>query len=210
MSAAFASAGYWEARYRSGGNSGAGSRGRLAAYKAGFINGLIEANSVRRVTDFGCGDGHLLSMLRVAEYTGLDVSAAALARCAERFPRHAFLPFARAGEASPADLCLSVDVIFHLVEDDVFAAYIAALFAGAERLVLIYASNADQDWPAPHVRHRRFTRHLAERHPAWRLCAHLPNPFPYDPAAPDETSFADFFVYARHGAGCSLAMPSTI
>jgi len=83
-----------------------------------------------------------------------------------------------------------------------------ALFADATRLVLIYASNLDRAWPAPHVRHRRFTDHVAAHFPNWRLCAHLPNPYPFDPVRPDGTSFADFFVYARGGANCVLPVPA--
>jgi SAM-dependent methyltransferase len=210
MNAPFGSADYWDARYRAGGNSGAGSYGRLAAYKAAVINGLIKANGVGHVADFGCGDGNLLSLLRLEAYTGLDVSAAALERCARRFPQYGFLPFARATELRPAELTLSVDVIYHLVEDAVFADHMSALFAASTRLVLLYASNADLDWPAPHVRHRCFTRHVAARIPGWGLRAHLPNPYPFDPAMPDQTSFADFFVYAKDGADCLIASPSTI
>ncbi|WP_428485719.1 class I SAM-dependent methyltransferase [Rhodopila sp.] len=203
----FGSADYWDARYRAGGTSGAGSYGRLADYKAALINGVIEMNGIAHVADFGCGDGNLLSMLRPSAYTGLDVSDTVIARCVERFPEHVFLPFTRAAELRPADLCLSIDVIYHLTEPEVFAAYMAELFAHATRLVVIYASNMDQDWPAPHVRHRRFTNHVTSHLPAWRLCAHLPNPYPYDPASPDDTSFADFFVYARARTRCVLPLP---
>ena len=77
----------------------------------------------------------------------------------------------------------------------------------ARRFALIYASNADRNWTAPHVRHRRFTDHVAATQPDWRLLAHVPNPHPYDPDRPDETSFADFFVYARAGEGCTVRVP---
>ena len=103
--------------------------------------------------------------------------------------------------AEPAtDLAMSIDVIFHLVEDSVFAAHLDALFAHARRFVLIYASNVDLAWPAAHVRHRRFSDRVASAYPEWRLQLHLPNPYPFDPSRPDDTSFADFFVYGRVGA----------
>jgi hypothetical protein len=125
----------------------------------------------------------------------VDVSAAALARCQREFPRHRFVPFEAIDAEPAADLALSIDVIFHLVEDRVFAAHMRALFGHARRFVLIYASNADMMWPAAHVRHRRFSDYVAARFPAWRLIAHVPNRYPFDPLRPDETSFADFFVY---------------
>jgi SAM-dependent methyltransferase len=194
---AFSSAAYWDTRYRSGGDSGAGSGGRLAAYKAGVINGLVAERRIASVLDLGCGDGRLLELLRVPSYVGVDVSPAVLARCALRYPAHRFVPFHALEELPPADLALSIDVIFHLVEDPVFASHMAALFRHAGRFVLIYASNVDMAWPAPHVRHRRFTDHVEATQPDWRLLAHEPNPLPFDPARPEETSFADFFLYGR-------------
>lgn len=193
----FSSAGYWDQRYRRGGHSGAGSYGRLAAFKASFINAFMAENTVTDVIDLGCGDGNLLSMLSVEAYTGVDVSTSVLARLADRFPRHAFIPFDALPTQPPADLALSIDVIFHLVEDDVFTRYMDALFSHARRFVLVYASNVDLPWPSPHVRHRRFSDHVALTHPDWHLVAHVPNRYAFDPSRPDETSFADFFVYAR-------------
>ncbi len=57
---AFSSAAYWEHRYQQGRTSGSGSRGRLAAFKAGFINRLVAGNRVDDVIDMGGGDGELL------------------------------------------------------------------------------------------------------------------------------------------------------
>lgn len=204
----FSSSAYWDMRYRRGGNSGAGSYGRLAKFKAGFINGFAAANRITDVIDLGCGDGNLLSMLRVDAYTGVDVSHAILADVSARFPRHRFVPFDRIEAEPQADLALSIDVIFHLIEDEVFAHYMAALFTHARRFVLIYASNIDLPWPSPHVRHRRFSDHVATHFPDWHLSAHVPNRHAFDPGRPDDTSFADFFVYAR--AGTHAAIPERV
>ena len=205
----FDSAQYWEARYRANGTSGAGSAGHLALFKAEFVNAFVARNNVTDVLDLGCGDGHLLSLLRIPNYTGVDVSATSLRRCASHYPRHRFMAPHDLDDAFSADLTLSLDVVFHLVEDTVFVHYMRTLFAHARRFVLIYASNTDHHWPAPHVRHRRFTEHVAASEPDWRLLAHIPNPYPYDPAQPDDTSFADFFVYACAGAGCAVRVPAT-
>lgn len=209
MAETFSSASYWEARYRAHATSGAGSYGRLAAYKAAFINGVIDANGIAHVADFGCGDGNLLSMLRPAAYTGLDVSPTVIERCSALFPRFEFLPMAHLAALRPADLTLSIDVIYHLIEDNVFAAHVDALFTHSTRLVLIYASNLDGNWSSPHVRHRRFSAYVAKQFPAWRVRAHIPNPYPFDPDRPDETSFADFFLFARADTDCQLRLPAT-
>ena len=94
-----------------------------------------------------------------------------------------FLPFAALDASVRAELALSIDVVFHLVEDAVFASYMHALFAHATRFVLIYSSNTDRNWSSPHVRHRRFTDYVADCRPEWRLLAHVPSRYPFDPAA---------------------------
>lgn len=206
----FSSSAYWEARYRTGGNSGAGSYGRLATFKAAFINAFIADNQIHDVLDLGCGDGNLLSLLNVPRYVGIDVSPTTLSSCASRFAsrsNYAFLPPAQLDGIPPADLAVSIDVIFHLIEDATFSRHIDDLYSHAMRFVLIYASNHDSAW-APHVRHRRFSDHVAAHWPMWRLLAHLPNRFPFDPARPNDTSFADFFVYGQTTEPCVIRLPA--
>jgi SAM-dependent methyltransferase len=208
----FSSARYWEARYHNGGNSGAGSYGRLADYKAAFINGFIRSNRIATVLDFGCGDGNLLSLLRLPAYVGVDVSPTTLATCTARFgarPNHRFRLFSELQPTDRADLAMSIDVIYHLIEDSVFGAYMTELFARSDKFVLVYSSNADFSWPQAHVRHRRFSDVVSQEFPNWRLVAHLPNPHGYAPDQPDSTSFADFFVYGKTiGEPCILPLPA--
>jgi SAM-dependent methyltransferase len=205
----FSSGAYWETRYRMNGTSGAGSAGRLARFKAAVINGLVSGNDITSVIDLGCGDASQLALLELpANYLGVDVSPAALARCAERFPERRFVTPDALRTMPPADMTLSLDVIYHLVEDIIFTAAMRTLFSWATRFVVVYASNVDAAWSSPHVRHRRFTDHVAATEPDWRLLAHLPNPYPYDPANADDTSFAEFFIYGRPDAPCSIVVPA--
>ena len=46
---------YWIKRYESGGNSGSGSYGVLAQYKAEIINQFVIRNKLSTVIEFGCG-----------------------------------------------------------------------------------------------------------------------------------------------------------
>jgi hypothetical protein len=54
-----------------------------------------------------------------------------------------------------ADLAMSLDVIFHLVEDAVYDQYLERLFAAGERYVVVYSTSADMPGTGvAHVRHR--------------------------------------------------------
>ena len=85
---AFSSAAYWQRRYAKGGNSGSGSYGRLARYKAGYINDLALREGISSVIEFGSGDGNQASLFTFEEYTGVDVSPDVVAACKERFLDH--------------------------------------------------------------------------------------------------------------------------
>ena len=97
-----------------------------------------------------------------------------------------------------AELALSLDVIYHLVEDGVFSQHMRTLFAAADRFVIIYASDSDanDEHEGRHVRHRKFSRWVAENQPSWELLEHVPNRYPYR-GDYRKGSFADFFIYAR-------------
>ena len=207
---AFSSAAYWDARYRTGGTSGAGSRGWLAHYKAAIINGFIAANRIRSMIDIGCGDGAQLDLLTPPPaYVGVDVSPTALAACAARLPRHRFVTPAGLADVAPADLTIALDVLYHLTEDPIFTDTIRTIFSWAHRFVVIYGSNVDVAPTTAHVRHRRFTEHVARTEPDWRLLAHLPNPRPFDPARRAETSFADFFIFSKAAEPALIPIPAT-
>lgn len=196
---------YWESRYRSGGNSGPGSYGRLAEFKAATLNRLIKQYQVTSVIDFGCGDGNQLAMIEAPSYIGLDVSKDAIGRCKARFHGDSTksfflydpLCFVDRHQRFRADTAISLDVIQHLVEDEIFEEYMSHLFAAARRLVIIYSMNHPGRVTAHHVRDREFTPWV-ERHAAeWTMIEHVENKYPFDPKAPDSTSPCAFFVFQR-------------
>ena len=76
---------YWDDRYRRGGNSGAGSYGELAVFKAEVLNGFIADAGVETILELGCGDGNQLDLAVYPDYTGLDVSPTAIRACRKRF-----------------------------------------------------------------------------------------------------------------------------
>ena len=202
---------YREGLYARGGNSGAGSHERLQEYKAQFIGRFVELNRVSSVMDFGCGDGSFAASADLGSYTGVDVSTSAVARNRERFadrPSYRFHEIGELANLSRHDMTLSLDVLYHLLEDATFEQYINNLFLFAKRFVIIYSSDIDADDPTPHIRHRNFTDFVRRTVPEWMLAAHIPNNYPYDPSDPTETSFADFHVYRRLGEHCLLDLPT--
>ena len=197
----FSSQNYWSERYAKGGNSGPGSYGELAAFKARVLNDFVRDKKIESVIEFGCGDGNQLSLAAYPRYIGYDVSAAAISMCRERFAGGHSKEFFLAHDYDDrkADLALSLDVIFHLTEDEVFEAYMRRLFAAGRRFVIVYSSDFNEvRYPAAvHVRHRHFTqwveRELGE---AWTLAEKIANDHPYG-GDYRTTSFSDFFIYEK-------------
>lgn len=196
---------YWLARYDAGRSSGAGSGGVLARYKAAVIGRQLAQWQVRDVIEFGCGDGRQLALIHYPAYLGLDPSPAALARCRERVGHRPGCRLALLDDytGEEADLTLSLDVVYHLVEDAAFEEHMRLLFDAARRHVIIYSSNHDAPAgpEAPHVRHRMFTRWVERERPQWQLLEHLPNPYPFRGDV-HSGSFSDFHFFGRvPGAG---------
>jgi hypothetical protein len=192
------SANYWEERYRTGGNSGAGSYNRLAQFKAEFLNEFVATHQIQTVIEFGSGDGAQLELAAYPTYVGVDVSPTAIKSTRRRFSGDASKTFLHTSEVNShqAELALSLDVIYHLVEDQVFDTYMRQLFDAATRYVIVYSSNQDKPGPSLHVRFRQFTPWV-EENTDFQLADVIPNRFPYSDEDPDNTSFADFFVFAR-------------
>jgi hypothetical protein len=198
---AFSSSQYWEQRYAQGGNSGAGSYGQLAHFKADTINKFVQDHGIQSVIEFGSGDGAQLELARYPAYTGIDVSARAIELCRTKFKDDPSKRFVQTsdpeGKEAHAELAMSLDVIYHLVEDTVFDDYMTRLIAAADKFVCFYSSNVDKVSPATHVRHRAFTDWMTKNAPSWKLLSKVKNPFPEDPGNPDQTSWADFYFYGR-------------
>ena len=191
---------FWDSHYARGGNSGTGSYGRLAQFKADVVNRLIVRHSVQSVVELGCGDGHQVSMIRYPQYLGLDTSPTAIEMCRDRFAGDATKEFRayRSGDAirDRAELALSLDVVYHLLEDSVYEQYMLDLFSVATRYVAIYSSDNEAFSEWPEVRHRRFTKWIANYEPGWKLVRHIPNRYPYVYGDVD-SSWADFYIFGR-------------
>lgn len=198
--AEFASDQYWEDRYKRGRNSGAGSYNRLAEYKARVLNDFVAEKNVHSVIEFGSGDGAQLKLAIYPDYLGVDVSRTIVEATSKEFasdPTKRFVHLDDLPGDVRADLSLSLDVIYHLVEDGVFERYMARLFDASKRHVIVYSSNTNRPSDAVHVRHRKFTDWVERNRPDFALTDVQENPFPEGSGDMDNTSFADFFFFER-------------
>lgn len=188
---------YWEDRYLKGGNSGNGSYGVLAQFKADVLNKFISENNIQNVVELGCGDGNQLSLLKVKNYLGLDVSKKIIETCTKKFPQHDFeySETFKLGEDQKFDLALSLDVIFHLVEDKVYEEYMEKLIGLNAEYLIIYSCNFKNDGTfGAHVNPRIFTEHklLQEKYTQTTI---IKNKYPSTDHK--KGSFSDFYIFKK-------------
>lgn len=196
------SSSYWNNRYKSGGNSGTGSYGHLAQFKADILNEFFEKHEIRKVIDYGCGDGYQLSLLKMKRYVGYDVSREIIRRNKERFAKDTSKEFyeyddeyEKHQEHDENDCALSMDVIFHLVEDEVFYKYMKRLFSTPNiKYVIIYSTN-HEGYRAEHVRDRQFDTFISTHYSKWKLIRFVHNP--YATIQYPEGSISNFYIYQR-------------
>lgn len=194
----FRSSDYWGDRYTKGGNSGSGSYGRLAEFKGQVLNEFVKKHSISTVMEFGCGDGNQLRYFNFPSYLGFDVAEEAILLCRNAFTDDAGKRFEQLRDYSgeKAELTISLDVIYHLVEDCVFEDYMRRLFDSANRFVCIYSSNYDGASDALHVKHRNFLKWIGLNRPDWVLFDEIKNPYPLN-SDPQNETFADFYFFRR-------------
>lgn len=192
---------YWEKRYRSGGNSGKGSYDKLAKFKAKIINKFVQDHNVKSIIEFGCGDGNQLSLAKYSNYLGIDVSPKAIAICIEKFKgdntksffSYTTKYFENMSNFLKADATLSLDVIYHLLEDSIYEKYLHDLFECSDKYVIIYSSNDSSSsfFKAPHVKHRKFTNFVEKHFTNFKLLNQIENDYP-------EQSPCKFFIYEKN------------
>ena len=118
---------FWNNRYLAGGNSGAGSYGANAKFKADFLNKFIKKHGIKSVLEIGSGDGANLALYEIENYLGLDVSEEAVRMCKEKFKGDKTKNFEIADglprlwsidekfkPKTTADLVICFDVLYHI------------------------------------------------------------------------------------------------
>lgn len=192
---------YWEKRYQTNQTSGSGSYHHLAIFKADVMNDFFETHAISSVIDYGMGDGNQLKLLKLdnIHYTGIDVSKTIVEKCKKMFvndPLKNFILDTDIQTTTHSDVVLSCDVLFHLIEDDVYKNYMNNLFTMAKKYVIIYARDEDLSHTA-HVKFRKFTTFIHKWFPDWVLIRHIPNQYPQNRVGENNntTSPSEFYIY---------------
>lgn len=194
---------YWRERYKKGGNSGEGSYGALSKYKAEFINSFVKEKNISATVEFGCGDGNQASFFTFASYTGVDISEKCVKDCRILLGKRGYEfvvleDYLKDNTDGAFDLGLSLDVVYHLVEDEIYNDYMKNLFNASSRYVLVYASNFESfDLNLPHVRHREFTKDIEVAFPEWKLIETVKNPHEKPHDSKVYGSFAKFHLFEK-------------
>lgn len=191
---------YWDGRYKNGGNSGSGSYGKLCEFKAKVINNFVLKNNIRTVCEIGCGDGNQLSYLEIPEYQGFDISETIINKCSEIFKSDDSKKFSDykniAKHKKRYDLSMSLDVIFHLVDDTDYEKYMDNLFKLSNKFVIIYSSNRqDVGDTAPHVKHREFTKTIELKYKNFKQIGFIKNEYPIEKFK--SGSHSDFYIFEK-------------
>lgn len=186
---------YWDKRYLEGGDSGRGSYGRLAEFKANILNDIIKKYNINSICEFGCGDGENLKLYKIKDYTGYDISDKIINDNKLKFKEFNFLNYNKDFILKFFDCTISFDVIYHLVNKEVYRLYLERLFMSSNKYVLIYSSNFNSvDFENPHIRHREFTKDVPKN---FVLIKKISNKYPYDDKDPGNSSLADFYLYKK-------------
>ena len=164
---------YWNDRYVKGHNSGLGSYGELAQFKADVINDFVEKNQIKSIVDYGVGDGNQLKLFNTENliYTGIDVSEFIISNCKEEFKddkTKKFIHVDNIDNKLKGDMVLSCDVIYHLIEDSVYHEYMKNLFSLSKKYVIIYAPNVNYN-EATHVKKREFIEYIFDNYTNFNL-----------------------------------------
>ena len=156
------------------------------------------------VVEWGSGDGNQILLANYKKYLGFDVSLTATNLCKKKFKNDPTKNFVWSGEKGfknniKGDLALSLDVIYHLIEDDVFNSYMNMLFDSSKKYVIIYSCNNEKIYnvKAVHVHCRKFTNWINENKKDWKLIQYIKNRFPYKKENQKHTSFSDFYIYEK-------------
>jgi len=172
---------------------------------------------VNSVLDLGVGDGTQAALLlmfavQINDFVGVDISPSIVEQVGEAFakePRLAARQLKMAfhsydGFSLPAaisqrqfDLVLSLEVLMHVVEDDLYHAYLMLLFGSSRSYVIIQSPNTHSNLLSRHMRLREFTDWVAHHARDWERIGQIPVKWPPADNYDDDPKL---WIFAQKGA----------
>lgn len=141
---------YWNERYKRGGNSGEGSRGKFADYKSKVLREFIESHKIETITDLGCGDAYNFDLVNfTGKYRGYDISKFVvdmnnLNKIKSNFNYYVLEKETDYNSVVISQLSMSMDVIMHLVNNYDFDLYMNTLFNSSSQFVAIFNTSTNE------------------------------------------------------------------
>lgn len=144
--------------------------------KIKYLNSWIDQYNIDSIIDFGCGTSPYIENLKCKNYLGVDVSETAIKVCQNKFkndPSKRFnLMNKRIEEKSI--MTVSLDVVYYLVEDNVFNQYMLNLFNSSNRFVIIYSTNYNHyNELIPYIKHRQITDWVKKHKKEFAMINHI-------------------------------------
>jgi SAM-dependent methyltransferase len=187
---------YWEQRYAEGGNSGEGSYGEFALHKGEVINDFVQRHKIKSVMELGCGDGNQLSYFNFEHYIGFELSKPGIELCKNKYKDDFSKSFFHNSEFmnQKAEFCISLDVIYCIVNDEIYENYMHQLFDSSLEYVLVFSINKDeQNEDIPHLKYRNFTNWVTQNKTDFELVEFIENKF----NSKNNIIASDFYFYTR-------------
>jgi len=88
-----------------------------------------------------------------------------------------------------SDLTMSLDVLYHILEDELYFNYLKQLFSSSSNYVLIYSNNYNGHIEG-HMHTKKFTDDVEKKFPNWELQKKINQMYP-------KKSSADFYLYKK-------------
>ena len=188
---------YWDKRYKMEGNSGAGSYGLLAEFKAKVINRFIENNKIKTAVEFGCGDGNNLKMIHYPTYLGLDVATSSIEICKDMFKDDKTKSFIQYTPKTfynngffTAELVLCLDVLYHIIPEDDFYKTLDDIFSTSSKYVILYTNTDPVEYRRGGHQLFRDTKAVLAKYPQWEIVEIVEQEY-------KDLSPSDFYILKR-------------
>jgi 2-polyprenyl-3-methyl-5-hydroxy-6-metoxy-1,4-benzoquinol methylase len=127
----------WDNRYRQGGISGEGSIGKYREWKWKIIDKYFD--NFDNIIDVGCGNISFWEGRDAKQYIGMDISPTIIEKNRTKRPHWTFLcnP-AEKPIHKTADYVICFDLLFHIMDDDIYQEILQNLIEYSNNAILIY------------------------------------------------------------------------